>query len=312
MSAPGRFRLHSTVELLKLPPPTWVVDGMIPSGGMVGLYGPPGSYKSFLAMDFAMSIATGTAWNGRRVEPGNGLYVGAEGGRGIGIRAGAWCQHHDIHPRKVPVAWLLEAVPVYGDSEEIDQVFERLGNQVKREPKVIVIDTLARCFDGNENEQEDMGRFIAGADRFRREFDATVIIVHHTRLDGDRERGNTAFRGAADAMLSVTKNGASLVLSCNKQKDAEEFGMLGLRLLAVAGTDSCVLVPAKANKAAEKHEIALMVLEENGGVLSYSEWLSAVGSAMSPATFKRTIVSLEEKGKILKKNSKYQGIGLTK
>jgi hypothetical protein len=116
-------------------------------------------------------------------------------------------------------------------------------------------------------------------------------------------------------MLSVSKqggNGGGLVLSCNKQKDAEEFGMIGLRLQRVDGTESCVLVPGKSTKAATKDEVALLALEENGGRLTYSEWFDTVGSSMSVATFKRTIVSLEKSGKILSKNGKYVLFGLTR
>ena len=294
-----------------MPAPTWVITDIMPTGGLIGLYAPPGSYKSFLAMDFAMSIATGLPWNGRVVEQGDGLYIAAEGGRGVGIRAGAWCLHKNVHPRKVPIAWLLEALPVYGDSEEIDTVFERLGNEVKKQPTFIVIDTLARCFDGNENEQEDMGRFIAGATRFQKEFDATVMIVHHTRLDGDRERGNTAFRGAADTMISLAKQGdqGGVILSCNKQKDAEEFSMIGLRLRAVEDTLSCVLVPAKgqqSNKIAKMDQM-WRILEQNGP-LSYGDWFDQLGSLVSSATFKRLIDSLRLNGKIAKENGKYDVI----
>src|SRR5690606_10549312 len=98
------------------------------------------------------------------------------------------------------------------------------------------------------------GRFVAGVDRLRHELKATVIIVHHTRLDGDRERGNTAFRGAADAMISIKKkkgHQGQFIVANDKQKDAEEFAPLSFMLEPVEAFESCVVVPTiKAGRGA--------------------------------------------------------------
>ncbi len=205
LTNPGPLRLYSTAELLKLPPPEWLIDKIMPERGLIALYGQPGVGKSFVALDFAMAVGTNTSWHGRVVKGGPVLYIAAEGGTGMGKRSRAWLLDKNIADTQSAVVWLLESIPVFGDSDHIEQVMKRVTDEVQIQPKLVVIDTLARCFDGNENEQEDMGRFVAGADRFRNEFDAAVIVVHHTRLDGDRERGNTAFRGAADSMLSISK-----------------------------------------------------------------------------------------------------------
>jgi hypothetical protein len=185
-------------------------------------------------------------------------------------------------------------------------------NEVERKPDFVVIDTLARCFDGDENKQEDMGRFIQGADRFRRQFDATVLIVHHTRLDGDRERGNTAFRGAADTMLKITRQGENgqIVLKCDKQKDAEGFGLVGLRFKAIEDTDSGVLVPTKGSTAAEqeqKQAEILRVLESEPEGLTYSDLFTQVEETMSLATMKRNLLILERNGQIRKNDGLYFG-----
>ena len=39
------------------------------------LYGPPGAGKSFVALDFALSVASGRAWHGHEVRQGPVLYV---------------------------------------------------------------------------------------------------------------------------------------------------------------------------------------------------------------------------------------------
>jgi KaiC/GvpD/RAD55 family RecA-like ATPase len=302
LTNPGPLQLYSMAELIRLPPPEWLVEGIMPCGGLIGIYGPPGIGKSFLALDFAMCVGSGHDWNMRKVKRGPVLYVAAEGGTGMGKRARAWMLDRDT--TQASVIWLLESIPIYGNSDQVDRVMEKIVDEVQIHPRLVVIDTLARCFDGNENEQEDMGRFVAGADRFRQEFDAAVIVVHHTRLDGDRERGNTAFRGAADTMLSVERDKQGLWLVCNKQKDAEEFKKIEIALHKIPEVDSCVI---RADRTMDQTNDLMLRLLKEYGPITFSEWAQLTKERkVSPATFKRYLVSLKESGKILKENGKYR------
>lgn len=277
----------------------------MPLGGLVGLYGPPGVGKSFIAIDMACSVAAGGFWQGRKVKEGYVLYVSAEGGSGIGKRVKAWSISRGVEARDIRVAWLTESVPVNADSEGMDTLLERIEEADER-PSLVIIDTLARCFDGDENQQEDMGRFVAGVDRLRRGFDATVIVVHHTRLDGDRERGNTAFRGAADTMLSVERRHGKLMLVCNKQKDAEDFDPIELKLKSVPECESCVLEVGRTHTKAHKASAILAILAEYG-TLSYDEWLRSTNLAGIPkTTFLRHLVGLKKTGEIIKENGVYR------
>lgn len=225
LTQPGRMRLYSTRELVAMPPPEWHIDGLFPQGGFVVVYGPPGCGKSFIAADMCCAIGAGREWHGRTAEPGHALYVAAEGGSGMGKRIAGWAAYHDVDPAHVDISWLLESFPVQADSEDMVRLLDRLV-EIDTVPSLIVIDTLARNYVGDENKQEDMNAFIAGVDHLRHELKATVLIVHHTRLDGDRERGNTALRGAADSMFAIHAkkigDDRHITLVNDKQKDAEE------------------------------------------------------------------------------------------
>lgn len=310
MTTPGSLRLYSTAELIALPPPKWLITPLVPEGGLVALYGPPGACKSFVAVDMAMAVATGRDWHGGSVEPGLVLYVSGEGGTGIGKRARVWCEHYAVHPKRVNMAWLTEPIIIQPNSSQIDRLFDRLQHEIQEHPTLVVIDTLARCFEGDENQQEDMGRFVAGVDRLRHELKTTVLIIHHTRLDGDRERGNTAFRGAADAMITVArpkKHGPIIKVGVDKQKDMEEDGQRTFQLHPIPHSDplqaSCVIVDAVGTgRTAE----LLSALEVSG--VSRDTWYSAGEmeqlSGLARATFFRSMKEAINMGLILKKEGK--------
>jgi hypothetical protein len=306
LTAPGKLRIYSTEEMMKLPAPTWLIDKIVPAGGLVGLYGAPGIKKSFVAADVALSIAAGGHWQGHPVTSGFPLYVCAEGAAGMGKRVKGFLKYRKLQPSQAAAAWLTESVPIYADSDGVETLLERI-EEADVIPDLIVIDTLARCFDGDENQQLDMGRFVAGVDRLRKEFDATVLVVHHTRLDGDRERGNTAFRGAADAMLSLSNKKGKLTLSCAKMKDAEEFDDIELRLKEMPDEDTLVIVnQSRTATVAVKARDMLAVLNTLGP-LSWDEWFSAMQATaeMPRSTFSRYLVGLRETGQIIKENAKY-------
>jgi hypothetical protein len=302
LTKPGPLRIYSMTELLKLPPPEWLVENVLPAGGLIGLYGEPGSFKSFIAIDIAMSIATGLSWHGAEVRKGHVIYVAAEGGTGISKRAAAWLQHRRIRPENANISWVIESMAVNPDSEQMETLLTRVSDEMDVAPELIIVDTLARCFDGDENTQEDMGRFVAGVDRMRREFDSTVMVVHHTRLGGDRERGNTAFRGAADTMIVIQRNESDVDVVCNKQKDAQEFPTRQLAMKPIVECDSVVFVDAQGSK----DDILLSVLNEPKPLREIKVLLEENRLTMSPASIKRRLSELIRSGKIIRKNAKYE------
>ena len=89
-----RNRVLKLDELRELPQPDTLVSGLLDLDSLAVLYGPPKAYKSFVALDWALSVATGSWWQGRRVEPCHVLYVAAEGVSGLWARVDAWMGHN--------------------------------------------------------------------------------------------------------------------------------------------------------------------------------------------------------------------------
>lgn len=310
LTRPGRVRLYSTTELIAMPAPAWLIDPIMPAGGLVGIYGAPGTGKSFLAVDLALSVATGRTWHGAATQSGFVVYISAEGGTGIGKRARTWLDYHHVPARQANAAWLTEAIPVQADSDDIAHLFDRI-QEVDQQPTLVIIDTLARCFEGDENQQEDMGRFIGGVDKLRHNLGAAVVVIHHTRLDGDRERGNTAFRGAADTMIAVKrpKKAGPITVECVKQKDAEEFASVSFRLHPVPHEDtrqqSCIIEPLVGSGDA-----AMLVATLQSQGVSRGTWDAAQSwqdrAELPRSTFYRVLKEALKQGLIRKQDNQYQ------
>lgn len=227
-------RILSLGQLASLPPPTPLVDGLIFRNTLVNVFGPPASFKSFLALDIGLSVAHGGAWHGREVHSGPVLYIAGEGAAGIRKRASAWMVNQGVSDNGEPFFVLPQAVNIR-DEAEVDALIAEAGETMPQPPTLVIIDTLARSFGGgDENSGEAMGQFIEGCDRIRTEFaGCTVMIIHHAGKDTTRgARGHSSLYGAVDTELELKRSQGSdsVTIRNSKQKDAEEAD--GIRMTA--------------------------------------------------------------------------------
>lgn len=234
-------RLLDAEGLDALPPPDPLITGILTRDTVAALYGAPGTGKSFVALDWACSIAAGAWWQGRKVHQGPVLYVCAEGSAGMRARKQAWEKSANVILAGFPIRWL--PLPVnFLDPEWVDplgQTVEDLGCVL------VVIDTLNRSMPGgDENRSSDMGKVIAAADRVRQASHATVLLVHHSPKETDTLRGHSSLEGALETVISVHRDGSKITLKNPKQKDAAEFPPIHLTLTEVG--DSCAFLSQNA------------------------------------------------------------------
>ncbi|MDA8351767.1 MAG: helicase RepA family protein [Firmicutes bacterium] len=225
----GLLDLKTNQDLLNLPPMNWVIEGILPEKSLVVMYGPPKQYKSFIVQAMAWSISHGCNWLGHPTEEGAVFYIAGEGEWGMSKRYRAWLQKHSLPTNAF--------FPFYSYGRSINLANEMeadaLIQSVPEGTKLIVIDTLNRCMEGDENSAADMRAFVSGCDRVKEETGATVLIVHHSGKDTAKGmRGSSALLGAVDVAISVEKdkdNDEFVTIKNPDMKDYEEFPPITLR-----------------------------------------------------------------------------------
>lgn len=218
-------------------PVSWLVQGYIEEDAIAVMYGPPAKGKSFLALDVSCCIATNTPFHGHEVKHGAVFYIAGEGHNGLARRLRAWALHNE---QDMPELLFVSDAPAElsssASASAVAQAVQQLADTTGETPVLIVIDTLARNFGGDENSAAEMGHFVRNTDALRRRWKATVLIIHHSGKDGDRgARGSSALKGAADAEYEVSRSDEDKLirLTPRKMKDAEEPQPLAFELLAV-------------------------------------------------------------------------------
>jgi len=309
-----RSKLLDCDGLDDLAPPSPLIDGVMFRDSLAVIYGKPGAKKSFVAIDLALCVGTGTWWHGRRVEAGPVLYVMAEGASGIGKRKRAWAAHNNVTARGV--TWLPMAVSLLdGDwSEALTIVATELG------AVLIVIDTLSRSMPGgDENAARDMTRVIDHADRLRERTGATVALIHHVPRDGSTPRGHSSLEGAVSTKVEVVADGAVVTLKNAKQKDAPEFAdvRLTFRLVLDSGVMSGQSVARgdatlDDSDAESSHRVASLLALGTAEPLSASAIVSMLDD-LHRATVHRALNALVRRGVVAKVGTKgrplYEWVG---
>ncbi len=224
---PGRFRIMSIAELVDVEPPEWRIDGIFPTHGSSVVYGAFETFKTFIAIDMMLCLATGRPWMGREVKPCSVLYIAGEGQVGLGMRVKGWLAAHEISPSDVRFQGLPEAValPSLNDQDALLRSIDGMEHK----PEVIVLDTVTRMTGGGSlNDEKDAQAYVRGMDRLRIATGAHILNIGHSGKDKEKGiLGSTVLPAAMETIICVERNGNALTLiNANpkgKQKDGPNF-----------------------------------------------------------------------------------------
>lgn len=257
------------------PVPTreWIWEGWIPVGAVTALYGDGGTGKSLLAQQLMTASATGGDFLGQDITPCRAL--------------GVFCEDDgdELHRRQAAINQALGvSFADLGDMRWISRVgnenllmtftadgrgvptpfFSQILNAAKDfGARLVVIDTAADAFAGNENIRPQVRQFIALLTRLAREIGGAVILLAHPsqtgKATGEGAGGSTAWNNSVRSRLYLKRPGQA----DGKGQDAA----IGV----AADPDLRILSRLKANYAAAG--VDLNVRYEHGA------FVEAIGAA---------------------------------
>ncbi len=227
----------------EVPPPRYLIHGLLQFDSESWIIGAPGSKKSFVALDMAARVARGeSTWQGRRVNAADVVMIVAEGAGGVGKRVKAWRSRYGevegIHflPRPVQsTERTMGSIHLGAEWRVLAAACEKLAASARERGRglLVIIDTQARVTVGlNENSSEEMGHYIEAVRVIRERTGACVLTVHHTGRAGGDARGSSAIDGAQTTELKVKTGDAEKPLTgylkVEKQKDMEQIDQIEL------------------------------------------------------------------------------------
>ncbi len=220
LGAAPAFEFFTLDDLENIPGPDWLIRGVLREKTISVLSADTGSFKSFLALDMALSIATGAPFYGREVKPGAVVYVAAEGFWTLRDRATAWLQTRGMER---PKNFHILRVPLNVSDPATVAAF---GASVAGfRPAFVVLDTLSQCAIGlNENANDEMARFVAGMASLGVQSGAHVQTVHHNAKGSGQYRGAGAIKANVDTHISLERPESdttnTVFVRCEKQRGA--------------------------------------------------------------------------------------------
>jgi hypothetical protein len=201
------------------PQTQWLIEGLWSDQAVGILGGEPKCCKSFLALEVAVSVASGAAclrqFPVRRT--GRVLLFPAEDSLAVvrqrleGIASAA-----QVGFPSLPVEVIT--APSLRLDTAVDR--QRLADTVQNlKPILLILDPLIRLHRVDENDASQIAALLSYLRELQRQFQLAVLLVHHARKDSHSSRPGQALRGSSelhgwgDSNLYMRRKGSQLTLS---------------------------------------------------------------------------------------------------
>jgi RecA-family ATPase len=253
-------RFRTRAQSRELPPPSYLVEGLIQEGTDCVLYADKQSLKSFIALDIGLSVASGTkALESFAVKrPGIVFYFAGEGRDNMERkRATAWEISHGFEPFSVENIYIGSGAMMTSETDvasAIRDMLEIIGDRHGKVPVLFVIDTLSRALNGQDEDKAHVSaQYLNRIQTMRNRIGGTSLTIAHTGKDKGRGiRGSGGYGAGFDTILTVDNVSRdddthlhTIDLLVEKQKDDEDgqrYFFQSEKILTPNG-DSLVLHP---------------------------------------------------------------------
>ena len=292
----------------------WLVEELwgARSVGVIG--GAPKCAKTWLGLDIALSVATGTACLGNYVVPEPGpvlMYLAEDSLPAVRDRVAGMARHRNIELGGVEIH-VITAGALRLDR---DRDRTRLLETARRlQPRLLLLDPLVRLHGIDENNASEVAALLAYFRSLQRLLDSSVILVHHTRKNatggvsaGLSLRGSSDIHAFGDSNLYLRRAKEHLVL-CTEHRAAPASPPIHLAL--VTANPETIHLEVIAQHQDTKHrgleEKVLDVLGE-GVVLTRAKLRDCL--AVKNERLGEVLESLERSGRLRRAAAGWQRVG---
>ncbi len=184
----------------------WLVENIWAKGGTGMLAGPPKTGKTWLIIDLAVSIASGTPFLGKfPAAVGPVLIYSPEGPQScLDDRIRQVAERRGLDHSELGI-YLVKAHDLSLDDEDNQRTITLAVESIQ--PALVIFDPLQECFDGDENRSEDVKVMTKFLTCLAREQECASLVTHHIvkttggKQAGNKMRGSGALFGFGDSYL---------------------------------------------------------------------------------------------------------------
>jgi RecA-family ATPase len=216
----------------------WLVEELWGASSVGVIGGAPKCAKTWLGLDMALSVATGTACLAKYAVPEPGpvlVYLAEDALPVVRERIEGMARHRGLDLSQVEINVIT--APVLRLDREWDRT--RLRETARRlRPRLLVLDPLVRLHGIDENHAGEVAELLAYFRSLQRQFDLSVLLVHHTRKNaaggaaaGQGLRGSSDIHAFGDSNLYLRRAKDHLVLS-SEHRAASASAPVYLELVA--------------------------------------------------------------------------------
>jgi hypothetical protein len=221
------------------PQDQWLIENVWMRDAVGILGGPPRAYKSWLALDMAVSVASGTPCLGTFPVPRPGpvlLYAAEDSASSLRARL-------ESITRARHVAFDdLDVRVITADRLRLDQLDDQQRFQATvalHKPQIVILDPLVRIHGADENASNAVAALLGYFRALQRSTGAGILLIHHSRKNpssgsGYSLRGSSDFYAWTDCLLYLERRRDQHQLVI-EHRAAPASGPFQLELIATAG-----------------------------------------------------------------------------
>ncbi len=210
VSSPFPVRRASELETVSAEQ-GWLIETLWTAQAVGWIAGTPKAGKSWLGLDMAVSVASGTPCLDRFAvgQPGPTLIFLAEDAMAnVRQRLDAICAHKQLDINTLD----LHIIDTPSLRLDVAEHFRRLIATVERyKPRFLLLDPLVRLHRADENNAQEVATLLAHLRDLQREQALAIALVHHTRKaaagqPGQGLRGSSDLHAWSDSALYLLKH----------------------------------------------------------------------------------------------------------